>query len=137
MAGTRMCKGKYPVSGKPGCFEEFKIGQFHQWGSNYEEFENGAGNYSVAIVELPDGKVVMPMANDIQFIGIAEEQVATPDIAVKVSSVVQNSPDGAEPNEDTSEVQKLISALSEGKCKGIKGATIYKIAQFAAEMGLM
>lgn len=123
MAGTRMCKGKYPVSGKPGCFEEFKIGQFHQWGSNYEEFENGAGNYSVAIVELPDGKVIMPNANDIQFIGIAEEQVATPD--------------GAEPNKDTSEVQKLISALSEGKCKGIKGATIYKIAQFAAEMGLM
>ena len=30
-----------------------------------------------------------------------------------------------------------LSALSEGKCKGIKGATAYKVAQFAAEMGLI
>lgn len=32
-------------------------GVFHQWGVEYEEFENGPGNYSVAIVEMPDGKV--------------------------------------------------------------------------------
>ena len=30
---------------------------FHQFGSNYEEFENGAGNYTTAIIEWPDGTV--------------------------------------------------------------------------------
>lgn len=30
---------------------------FHGWGCNFEEFENGTGNYSVAIVELADGSI--------------------------------------------------------------------------------
>ncbi len=30
---------------------------FHQFGCDYEEFESGAGNYSTAIVELPDGTI--------------------------------------------------------------------------------
>lgn len=38
---------------------------------------------------------------------------------------------------NTSAVETLLNALSEGKCKGIKGATAYKVAQFAAEMGLI
>lgn len=61
----RCCKGRYY---KAGAYHDFEIGKFHQWGSNYEEFENGAGNYTVAIVELPDGTVVMPMADDICFL---------------------------------------------------------------------
>ena len=61
----RYCKGRYY---KAGAYHNFEIGKFHQWGSNYEEFENGAGNYSVAIVELPDGTVVMPVADDICFL---------------------------------------------------------------------
>jgi len=61
----RFCKGKYYKAGK---YHDFEIGQFHQWGSNYEEFENGPGNYSVAIVELPDGTVVMPVPDDICFL---------------------------------------------------------------------
>ena len=32
-------------------------GLFHCWGSGYEEFENGPGNYTVAIVELDDGSI--------------------------------------------------------------------------------
>ncbi len=42
-------------------------GIFHKWGSNYEEFENGAGNFTVAIVELKDGSIIMPPADLIQF----------------------------------------------------------------------
>lgn len=38
---------------------------------------------------------------------------------------------------NTSAVEMLISALSEGRCKGIKSATAYKVAQLAAEMGLI
>lgn len=30
---------------------------FHQFGVDYEEFDNGPGNFSTAIVEWPDGKV--------------------------------------------------------------------------------
>lgn len=65
----RKCKGKYykSINGKiePVTFE---LGYFHSWGSDYDEFENGVGNYSVAIVELPDGSVVTPMVRDIQFL---------------------------------------------------------------------
>ena len=32
-------------------------GIFHQFGVNYEEFETGLGNFSTAIVEMPDGSV--------------------------------------------------------------------------------
>jgi len=32
-------------------------GLFHKWGSNYEEFEFGPGNYTVAIIELEDGTI--------------------------------------------------------------------------------
>ena len=61
----RRCKGRYYKNGQ---YHDFQIGVFHQWGNQYEEFENGAGNYTVAIVELPDGSVVMPVACDIQFL---------------------------------------------------------------------
>ncbi|MDF3188065.1 hypothetical protein [Pseudomonas paracarnis] len=42
--------------------DDDREGKFHGWGSGYEEFESGPGNYTVAIVEFPDGKVdtVMP-----------------------------------------------------------------------------
>ena len=33
------------------------FGEFHQWGCDYEEFEEGPGNYSTAIVELADGTI--------------------------------------------------------------------------------
>lgn len=61
----RQCKGKYL---KDGQFYEFDLGYFHQWGSDYEEFETGPGNFTTAIIELPDGKVVIARASDIQFL---------------------------------------------------------------------
>ena len=40
-------------------FDKVCIGNgiFHQFGADYEEFESGPGNYSTAIVEMPDGSV--------------------------------------------------------------------------------
>lgn len=32
-------------------------GIFHQWGCDYKEFETGPGNYSTAIIEMPDGSI--------------------------------------------------------------------------------
>ncbi len=43
-------------------------GLFHQWGNSYEEFESGAGNYSVALVELPDGTIAEVLPSNIKFI---------------------------------------------------------------------
>ena len=43
-------------------------GLFHQWGIDYEEFDTGAGNFTTAIVERPNGEIVTPPANMIQFL---------------------------------------------------------------------
>jgi hypothetical protein len=43
-------------------------GIFHQWGNAYEEFENGPGNYTTAIVELPDGTIEELLPFCIKFI---------------------------------------------------------------------
>jgi len=66
----RKCRGRYY---KKGVYHTFFEGYFHGWGCNYEEFETGPGNYSVAIVELPDGEVVMPVADDIWFLDKPED----------------------------------------------------------------
>ena len=42
-----------------------------------------------------------------------------------------------DPTKDTGGVKKLIEGLSRGECKGVKGATVYKIEQYAAEVGLI
>lgn len=43
-------------------------GVFHQFGTDYEEFENGAGNFPVAIVEKEDGTIENVYTGLIQFI---------------------------------------------------------------------
>jgi len=44
------------------------IGVFHQWGNSFDEYEAGPGNFTVAIVELPDGIIITPLANEVKFI---------------------------------------------------------------------
>jgi hypothetical protein len=43
-------------------------GFFHQFGTDYEEFDQGGVPFTVAIVELADGTIIMPRADLIQFI---------------------------------------------------------------------
>lgn len=43
-------------------------GLFHGWGLDYEEFESGAGNYSIAIVEKENGEVIKVQVDDIKFL---------------------------------------------------------------------
>lgn len=43
-------------------------GVFHQWASAYEEFESGAGNFTVALVEMPDGTIEQVLPNNLKFI---------------------------------------------------------------------
>ena len=64
-------------------------------------------------------------------------RAAEPEANLSSSHEAQNEPEAADPNENTSAIEKLLSALSDGECKGIKGATAYKITQFATEKGLI
>lgn len=63
--------------------------------------------------------------------------VRAAEMAAAATSVAQNGANGADPNKDPSGVEKLLQALSEGKCKGVGGATVYRVSEFAAEMGLV
>lgn len=53
-----------------GCWEDDFIhkGIFHQWANTYEEFESGAGNYTVALVEIESGEIVEVLPSKITFI---------------------------------------------------------------------
>lgn len=42
----------------------------------------------------------------------------------------------AEPINKTNAVTMLLEGLTRGDCRGVKGATAYKIAEYAAEKGL-
>lgn len=57
---------------EPGKFHYQRVpageGVFHQWGVDYEEFDQGPGNFSTAIVEMPDGTIETPPATMIEFI---------------------------------------------------------------------
>ena len=43
-------------------------GIFHSFGINYEELQDGVGNYSIAIVELKDGSVVTSVPELVVFL---------------------------------------------------------------------
>lgn len=55
---------------KPGtnCWSDFTgTGLFHQWANAYEEFESGAGNYTVALVEIADGSIKEVLPSNLRF----------------------------------------------------------------------
>lgn len=102
----RECRGKYYITSTPevpGHYEEFEKGTFLGFGIGYEEFEGGPGQYTTAIVELKDGKVIVTIPQDIQFVnkkGIKPEKPLTDD--VKASGL----PDNEIPSEDKKEPQR-------------------------------
>ena len=49
-------------------FVELGIAIFHQFGFDYEEFENGAANYSTAIIEYADGRMGNVRVEHVQFL---------------------------------------------------------------------
>lgn len=48
--------------------EETGVGVFGGYGVDYEEFDNGVGNYSTAIVEMEDGTVKNIPVGQVKFI---------------------------------------------------------------------
>lgn len=73
------------ISGVDICeLEEKGEALFHQWGMNYEEFEQGAGNFSTAIIELEDGTVKNIPAEHVRFIsGEIEKEPNHPHCTIK------------------------------------------------------
>ena len=59
----------HAVPGKPGHHipKPARCAVFHCWGVGYEEFETGAGNFSVGIVEFPDGSIESVLPHEIKF----------------------------------------------------------------------
>ncbi len=45
-----------------------KEGTFTQWGNAYEEFASGPGNYTIAIIELPNGEIATALPEDVIFL---------------------------------------------------------------------
>ncbi len=61
----RRCRGAYYDKGTKVEVE----GLFHQWASNYEDCgDAGIGNYTVALVELDDGRVVECLPDTVAFL---------------------------------------------------------------------
>lgn len=69
-------KPVYGSNGRQAGVIENGKAMFHAWGVEYEEFENGPGNYTVAIVENPDGSVETFMPHLIVFLDNKEERDA-------------------------------------------------------------
>lgn len=67
----------------------------------------------------------------------AFHRAADTEISVRTSTEPQAAPEEADPKKNTTDVEKLLSALSEGKVKGIKSGIAYKVAQLAEEMELI
>lgn len=64
-------------------------------------------------------------------------RAAEQETSLNVPDVSSGPSESEEAKETTSDIEKLLNGLSEGKVKGIKGATAYKIVQFAEELGLI
>lgn len=43
-------------------------GLFHQWACTYNELPSGPGNYTVALIELPDGKIEEVFPFEMKFV---------------------------------------------------------------------
>jgi len=58
-----------------GVFQKIESGRegiFHGWGEDFEEFESGPGNFTVAIIELEDGSVETFVPKMIRFLDVLQ-----------------------------------------------------------------
>ena len=62
--------------------KDLREGRFHQWAGEYEEFESGPGNYTVALVEYSDGSIGTVMPDCIRFLDGEEAKSALIDEAI-------------------------------------------------------
>lgn len=63
--------------------QDLREARFHQWGGEYEEFESGPGNYTVAVVEFADGTIETVMPENIRFLDGEEAKSAQMNEAIE------------------------------------------------------
>lgn len=62
------CFAKPTTPGGPATKLPDTHAKFHQWGVDYQEFESGSANYTVAVVEFESGKVELVHPTHIRFL---------------------------------------------------------------------
>lgn len=65
---------------------------------------------------------------------MTDEQLVT---AFRATTKAAEAHSTADPTNDTNGIKTLIEGLAKGECKGIKGATAYKVAEYAEAKGLI
>lgn len=75
-------------SDKTKKYEKTPIGTglFHAWGMDYEEFENGPGVFSTAIVECDNGSIINTPSEYIRFID--GDPIQESDVVVEMSRII-------------------------------------------------
>lgn len=63
----RRCRGKY-FNSSTWTWDDFPIGKFHCWGSEYKSCLDKMVDFTVGIVELKDGTVVTVLPNNLIFL---------------------------------------------------------------------
>ena len=61
----RKCKGKY-FKNNQWC--KFDFGYFHTWGIEFEQIGIEVANYSIALVELKNGRIIKVLPENLWFI---------------------------------------------------------------------
>lgn len=89
--------------------------------------------YTTEELNIYEEAVKLRKMTDAQLVGAFKEA----QMAATAPNVAQNGVNTSYSKKDTSDVEKLLYALSQGKCKGIGGGTYYKIMEFARGMGLI
>lgn len=64
--------------GKPGRWSDVGPVLFHEFGCDFTEFETGAGNFSTALVEHPDGQMENVPVELIRFVDSRDDEKRLP-----------------------------------------------------------
>lgn len=93
--------------------------------------------YTQEELTIHEEAVKLRKMTDRQLVELLHGQRADTETVAERPTASAASPEEDKARKDTSGVKKLLHELAEGKCKGIKGATVYKITEFATELGLL
>lgn len=93
--------------------------------------------YTSEELAIHEEAVKLRKMTDRQLVELLRRQRAEVDVCAERPTASAAASDCDKTGKDTNAVETLLHELAEGKCKGIKGATVYKITEFATELGLI
>ena len=93
--------------------------------------------YTPEELAIHEEAVKLRKMTDRQLVEMLHGQKADTEVCAERPTASAASSDEDMAGKDTNGVQTLLNELAEGKCKGVKGATVYKITEFAAGLGLI